>query len=89
MSGYTIEFPYIQRPAPIFSPYAAYPLQREYCLAIVFYACWLYKYRDSNANMGVRYYVNFDNQVKRFEYGISKRLNTNTRMGVNMKARGR
>ena len=89
ITGYTIEFPYIQRPAPVFSNYGAYNLQREYCLAVIFYACWLYKYRDSNPSMGDRYYVNFDNQVKRFEYGLSKRLNTGSRIGVNMKVRSR
>jgi hypothetical protein len=84
--GYTISLPYVQRPAPVFSDYGVYRFQREYCLAVIMYAAWLYKYRDSKPNEGDKYYIHFDNQVKRYSYGISARYRTNNRMKVNMKA---
>ena len=87
VTGYTITVNYLQRPAPVFSDYGLYRLQREYCLALIFYAAWLYKYRDADPNRGDKFFVHFDNQIKKFSYGIAKRFQDVGRMKVNMKCR--
>lgn len=83
----TLTVPYVQRPIPVFSDYGTYRFQHEYNLAIIMYAAWLYKYRDSAPNMGDKFFVHFDNQVKRYCFDISSRFRNNRRMKVNMKVR--
>jgi len=87
VSAYTVTVPYIQRPTPVFSDYTTYRFQHEYMMAIIMYAAWLYKYRDSKVNEGDRYFQHFDVQVKKYSYGVNQRLKNNRRMRVNMKVR--
>ena len=64
VSGYTATIQYVQKPAPVYSPYVAYRFDRQYEPALVKYAAWLYKYRDSEPNFGDAFYKYWDNQCR-------------------------
>lgn len=55
-ASHTITVPYIQKPAPVYSDYGFYRFDNTAMLAIVKYAAWLYKYRDSEPNFGDAWY---------------------------------
>lgn len=64
-ASHTVTVYYIQRPAPVFSSYGIYRIQSTYMQALIFYAAYLYKYRDSKSNTGDRYYQYFDNEIRK------------------------
>jgi len=63
-AGHTVTVPYVQRPAPVYSNYGVYPFPLDMTYALVNYAAWLYKYRDSQPDFGDRWYRIFDKDVR-------------------------
>jgi len=60
----TITTAYIQKPAPVYSDYGSYTFAAGYEEALLKYAFWLYKYRDTNPNFGDAFYKFYDSQVR-------------------------
>ena len=87
VSGYTITVPYVERPAPVYSDYGIYRFPAEYSTALVKYAYWLYKYRDSEPKFGDAMYQYFERQVRGFGYGVTDRLRRTSSIRVNLRAR--
>jgi hypothetical protein len=85
-AGYTITVRYIQRPAPVYSDYGIFKIPSQYMNALVKYAVWLYKYRDSEPNFGDSFYLYFDRQVRAIADTINHSLN---RKGVKVNFRAR
>lgn len=85
-SGYTITVHYVQRPALVYSDYGAFRIQRQYMDALVKYAFWLYKYRDSEPNTGDRLYEYFDRQVRAAQ-STTNSGNNRSSVSVNLKGR--
>ncbi len=73
-ASHTITVNYVQKPAPVYSPYKTYRIRPEYHDAIVYYAAFLYKYRDSAANFGDAYYKRFDEACRVAARSINKVL---------------
>lgn len=65
IAAHTITLYYIQRPAPVFSDYGVYRFPQQFTDAVVYYAAWLYKYRDSEPNFGDRWYQIYEKEVRR------------------------
>jgi hypothetical protein len=63
-AGETVTVHYIQKPTPVYSDYDTYRFQPQYVRALVHYAAWSYKYRDSEPDFGDRYYVFWLQQLK-------------------------
>ena len=63
-SGHTVTITYVQKPDPVYSPYRTYRFDRQYEPAIIKYAAWLQKYRDSEPNFGDAYYKFWDLQCR-------------------------
>ncbi len=64
-TGCTVTIPgYIRRPAPVYTPYDSYPFDSQYAMALVFYACWLAKYQDSEPQLADAFYKYWDAQVR-------------------------
>lgn len=85
-SGETVTIEYVQKPDPVYSPYRAYRFDRQYQPAIIKYAAWLYKYRDSAPNFGDAFYKFWDEQVRRAAKTEQKSFNRPT-MRVNLMKR--
>jgi len=64
-SGHIIDIQYVKIPAPVYSDYGVYPFRQHLNEAIVRYAAWLYKYRDSIPKFGDAFYTQFDGLVRR------------------------
>ena len=64
-AGYTLTVPYIQKPAPVYSPYRTYRLDNLTKGVLVKYAAWLYKYRDREPNMADSFYRYFEMECSR------------------------
>lgn len=64
-ASYTITVPYIARPAPVYSDYGVYQIQAQYHPALVTFALWKYKYRDSKPNFGDSLYLQWNDAVRR------------------------
>uniref|UniRef100_A0A6M3ITK6 Uncharacterized protein n=1 Tax=viral metagenome TaxID=1070528 RepID=A0A6M3ITK6_9ZZZZ len=65
IAAYTVTVPYIQKPVPVYSLYRSYRLDRQYQMAIIMYAAWLYKMRDSRPDYGSRYFTYFDAECRK------------------------
>jgi len=63
-AGHTMTVDYICRPAPVYSDYGSYTFATGYEEALLKYAFWLYKYRDTNPNLGDALYRFYDTQVR-------------------------
>ena len=74
-SGNTVTVYYVQRPAPVFSSYGIYRFPSEYSAALAKYAAWLFKYRDHDPNFGDKWYVYWDQQVRRLGAQLNKSFN--------------
>jgi hypothetical protein len=68
-SNHLVTVEYIKMPDPVYSDYRMYNFPFEAMEAIVAYAAWLYKYRDSEPNMGDALYKVWDLGVTRFDHG--------------------
>lgn len=73
-AGHVITLNYVQKPTPVYSPYKTYRIRPEYHDAIVYYAAFLYKYRDSAANFGDAFYKHFDTACRVAGRVINKTL---------------
>lgn len=82
----TLTVHYIQRPNPVFSDYGIYRFQNQYMTALVKYAAWLYKYKDSEPNFGDAFFTYWNEMVGRASAQINKTLNR-TGFKVNFKKR--
>ena len=65
-ASHTVTVYYLQRPSPVYSDYGIFRIPHQHMPAITKYAAWLYKYKDEEPNFGDKWYVFYDNQVKRF-----------------------
>jgi len=74
-SAHTVTLYYVQRPAPVYSPYKTYNFPIDFRDALINYAAWKYKYRDSQPNMGDAFYKYWDNIVRRYGRAINAGLN--------------
>ena len=86
VSGHTITLQYVQKPLPVYSPFATYRFDRQYEPALVKYAAWLYKYKDSEPNFGDAFFKYWDmqcrmaNKTERKSFdNLSMRVNFNKR----------
>jgi len=70
-SGHTVTLYYVQRPEPVYSDYGIYRFPSQYAPALVKYAFWLYKYRDSEPNFGDAMYKYWDAQVRKYSVSIN------------------
>lgn len=61
----TITIEYLQVPPPVYSSYRTYRIDSQYEMAIVYYAAWLYKYRDIAYDEGDRWYKAWDEACRR------------------------
>ena len=64
-SGHIIDLQYVKIPAPVYHDYGTYPFRQHLNEAIIRYAAWLYKYRDSVPDFGDAFYTQFDGLVRR------------------------
>ncbi|MHA2265643.1 MAG: hypothetical protein ACXAEN_24900 [Candidatus Thorarchaeota archaeon] len=67
VSNEPVELYYIKIPDPAYSDYGTYNVSHSVMEACVKYAAWMYKYRDSEPDMGDRLYVMFDREVREFD----------------------
>jgi hypothetical protein len=81
----TITVPYIQKPAPVYSPYRAYPFPESCHGAFIEYASFKYKYRDRDPNYGDKFFAWFDKEVRTSGSIIKKSEN---RGGFTMNMKG-
>ncbi len=75
-ASHTATVYYIKAPTKLTSstPSGTYPIPDAYAGAIVKYAFWLYKYRDSDPNFGDAMYKHWDIQVRRYAANINKAI---------------
>lgn len=85
-ASHTITVYYVQRPAPVFSSYGVYRFPSQDLQAIIFYAVWLYKYRDKDPNFGDRYFKFFEDQLKKKSVQLNQGF---LRQGFKVNLRGR
>jgi len=86
ISGYSVTIMYIQKPDPVYSPYKTYRFDRQYEPAIIKYAAWLYKYKDSEPNFGDAFFKFWDLQCRQAAKTEHKSFNKPS-MRVNMMKR--
>jgi hypothetical protein len=70
-SGHTITVYYLQKPVPVYSDYDTYRFQPHYINALVKYAAWLYKYRDGEPNFGDKFYMFWQEELKKSKHNYS------------------
>lgn len=63
-SSHTVTVPYIQMPEPVYSPYRSYRFAPDYKEALLYYAAFKYKYRDSEPNFGDAFFKHYDMRVR-------------------------
>jgi hypothetical protein len=64
-SGDVITISYLSKPVPVYSDYGTYPFATGYEEAIVKYAAWLYKYRDSKPALGDPLYIAYEKAMRK------------------------
>jgi hypothetical protein len=82
-SGYTLTLRYVQKPDPVYSYYRKYRFDSQYAHALIKYAAWLFKYKDSSPNFGDAFYKYWD-QACRMAAKIEHKSFDKPRMRVNM-----
>jgi hypothetical protein len=85
-ASHTVTLYYLQRPAPVYTNYDVFRFPSHYSNALVKYAAWLYKYRDSEPNYGDKWYVYYDRQIRKYSHEVDHILRRK-RISVNLKAR--
>jgi len=85
-ASHTVTVYYLQRPVPVYCDYDVYRFPLDYTEALVKYAAWLYKYRDSAPDFGDKFYVYWDRQVSNAAHGINSTRQRKA-WGVNLKGR--
>jgi hypothetical protein len=74
-ASHTIRVYYVQKPTPVYSSYKSYNFPEGFSSAIVRYAAWLYKYRDSEPNFGDGWFKYWDMTVRQFGREMNQALN--------------
>lgn len=64
-ASHTVTLYFINKPDPVYSSYQIYPFAFNYGEALIKYAGWLYKYRDSEPNFGDAWYTFFLDQAEK------------------------
>jgi hypothetical protein len=64
-SSQTVTVSYIAKPSPVYSDYGTYPFATGYEEALIKYATWLYKYRDSKPQLADPLYVAYERQMRK------------------------
>jgi len=82
----TVRVEYVERPEPVYSDYGHYRFRDTGMEAVIKYAAWLYKYRDSEPDFGDRWYKWWDHQVRQEAHNLNPMLRKRT-FGVNLKKR--
>lgn len=85
-AGHTVTVYYVQRPTPVFSDYGVYRFSEQHMQAVIFYAAFLYKYRDRIPNFGDKFYLFFDSQIRKASNSLNQGL---LRKGFGVNFRGR
>ena len=62
-ADYTVTVYYLKKPIPVYSDYDVYPFAIDYAEALVKYAAWLYKYKDSKPTFGDAFYVYWTRKI--------------------------
>ncbi len=73
----TITVPYISRLAPVYSDYDHFRLPIQYKDALLNYAAYKYKYKNKQFDEGDKFFVVYDNAVRRAAHNTSKALGLN------------
>jgi hypothetical protein len=71
-ADYTLTVPYIQQPAPVYSDYGIYRFPDQYKEPMIKYAFWLYKYRDTDPDLGDAMYKFWDMEMSRAAHSINR-----------------
>jgi hypothetical protein len=77
-AGQTVTVPYVQRPAPVFSPYRAYRIPINYKQALLSYAAAFYKMREEDDNGVSRFFALAEDQMMRARKQFGKSLTRNS-----------
>lgn len=85
-AGETLTIYYIQRPAPVFSDYGIYRFPQKFSTALIKYAAWLYKFRDSEPDYGNVWYKYWDRSLRLSNRSVN---NSNLRKGFKVNFRKR
>lgn len=85
-SNRLIRIPYVPRPDPVYSDYGTYRFQYKAMTAIIKYAGWMYKYRDSEPNFGDKLFMWWDRQVRQDAAQLKPFLKQK-RWGINLRRR--
>ena len=85
-SGDTISIEYLYEPAPVYSPYRTYRIDPQYEAGLVYYAAWLYKFRDREPDMADRWFKAWDEMCRRAVKEANRQMNRN-QFKVNMMKR--
>ena len=73
-ASHTVTVFYQQIPSPVFSDYGVYRFQQKYMDSIIFYAAWLYKYRDREPDFGDRFFAQFDSAVREANSSLNRSI---------------
>jgi hypothetical protein len=73
----TITVPYISRLAPVYSDYDHFRLPIQYKEALLSYAAYKYKYKDKQFKEGDKFFVVYDNAVRRAAHNTNRALGRN------------
>lgn len=64
-TGEIVTVSYYAKPAPVYSDYGVYPFATGYEEALIKYAAWLYKYRDSKPQLADPLYQAYDRAMRK------------------------
>lgn len=81
-----IEIYYVKSPPPVYHDYGTYGFRQHVMEALVRYAAWLYKYRDSEPDFGDRFYIQWDKMIREESYNLNPYLKER-RLNVSFKRR--
>lgn len=76
-AGNTVVVPYISRLAPVYSDYDHFRLPIQYKEALISYAAYLYYYRAGKFKIADKFFVIYDNHVRRAAHNSNKALGRN------------
>lgn len=85
-SNHLVSVNYLSLPDPVYSNYGTYRFSQKGMEAIIKYAAWMYKYRDSEPDFGDMLYRMFDMETRDYSERFRPRLRKRG-YGVNMKVR--
>lgn len=85
-AGYIVRVPFLARPAPVYSDYGIYEFRTHNMEAIIKYAAWLYKYRDSEPDFGDKLFLFWDQAIRQEASSLRPHVRK-PRLGVNLKKR--